>query len=392
MKLIKKNKGKAKKSSFNFDFESIKERILEVLLKIFMVISSIMIIMSVGGWIVLICIWLFTDTNPFEKKKNIAKDTLVAKIISEERVRTFTAKEKFGEIVKGVITCDEYIGMYNENNIKIDSVCCFFENCNYKKKYLNNKVLEIVSYKNDGTDYFKETYKYDINGNEIENCYYWDNKISSMYKNKFDAVNRKIESCLYSKNGDLQTKTKIKYDKYGNEVEYIVFNKEGKIQQKNTHIYDLKGNIIEFTIIENDEWAFQHKKQVYSYDSISNLIERREYYYKNGKFLLNETEKHKYVKNTNIESKIIRADGTLKLRSFNKGNLLSTYDYNNFGNVLVKTDFKYDSYGNLIEEKSKNLINRWVYFYDKYRNWTKIIKFRNGKALTIKIRELKYLR
>ncbi len=89
--------------------------------------------MIVVGFLIILVSWLLIDSNPFQKKKNIAKDTLVAKIISEERVRTFTAKEKFGEIVKGVITCDEYIGMY-ENNIKYDSVCCFFENCNYKKK------------------------------------------------------------------------------------------------------------------------------------------------------------------------------------------------------------------------------------------------------------------
>ena len=126
----------------------------------------------------------------------------------------------------------------------------------------------------------KKKFKYDIKGNEIEyNSYDYNGKLSFKIKNKFDGK-KIIESKWLNNDGTLSSTNKYKYDKNGNIIEDITIDSNNKVTNKYNSTYDKNNNLIEYRMfIDND---IRNELTIYKYsyskfDSNKNWTEQIEY-------------------------------------------------------------------------------------------------------------------
>lgn len=199
-------------------------------------------------------------------------------------------------------------------------------------------VTKVESYKLDKLlNTSKYTYVYDKEGNKLEvkgSLYDLEGNLSDEIKdvNKYDSKGNLLQEMRFNLKGDLEHKYTYKYDKNDNEIEFCNYNSAGKLTYTRSKIIDDKGNIIEEERISNS-------------DSI------KEY---NGN--INECDIRFVPVNVLYNSEITR----------------ETYQYDNYGNVAKKTDYRgYMNNGVVVfyNECSKY----YEYQYDDKKNW--IVKY-----------------
>ena len=151
-----------------------------------------------------------------------------------------------------------------ENSLTKDNLkgsVSFVEQRTYKAEY---KFGEIQN----GSLYYKYTFKYDEKGNEIErNRYNSDGSLRSKYTFKYDEKGNKIEYNSYNSDGSLLSKYTYKYDEKGNEIEYNSYNSDGSIDEETTYKYEFD---------KFDNWI---KKVSLEKDNPLTVIERLIEYY-----------------------------------------------------------------------------------------------------------------
>jgi len=118
------------------------------------------------------------------------------------------------------------------------------QNFTYKYDDEGNKIEEIRYYTDDL--FIKTTYKYDAVGNKIEEVRYnTDSSISGKLISKYDAGGNKIEEVGYNPDGSIYIKSTLKYNAESKVIEEVRYYADGSICGKLTSKYDEEGNIIE---------------------------------------------------------------------------------------------------------------------------------------------------
>ena len=187
--------------------------------------------------------YLCSCSSNKKTENSLTKDNLKGSVSFVEQ-RTYKAEYKFGEIQNG--------SLYYKYTFKYDE---------------KGNEIERNSYISDGSLYYKYTYKYDEKGNEIEeNIYSSDGSLSIKYISKYDEKGNKIEYNSYNSDGSLLSKYTYKYDEKGNEIEYNSYNSDGSIDEEETYKYELDklDNWIKKVSFKNDkpleviEWLIEY--------------------------------------------------------------------------------------------------------------------------------------
>ncbi len=176
----------------------------------------------------------------------------------------YAAREKFGEAIKGELK-EEIVYKFNEKGDIIENQ---FTDKNQGKKiirtYHYNEKGQIVE-ANDSES--RIIYKSDSKGNVTEEAVYnLDGDLKSKTTYNYDAYNREIEA--RTNTSGTETKKTFKYDMNGNKIQEILYMGDSKLATASTK-YDLKGNPIE-EIVDSQAKIIQEFK--YTYDEKGNFI------------------------------------------------------------------------------------------------------------------------
>jgi hypothetical protein len=135
-------------------------------------------------------------------------------------------------------------------------------------------------------NFYKDTlvqrikYKYDNMGNKVEiNSYDYSGKLSYKIKQVFKEKNV-IQSKEYDEDGLLSSTNKYKYNNNGNIIENIVLDSNNKVTNKYNSKYDENNNLIEWRVFIDNDIRNELTTYKYSYlkfDSNKNWTEKIEY-------------------------------------------------------------------------------------------------------------------
>lgn len=319
---------------------------------------------------------------------------------------------------------------------KHDSIIMEFDqkaNIIYKRIYNSQGILR-----------YKNTYKYNIYGDTIEEAtFISEDSLLSKFIYKYNQQRKMIEMSYYESQDGRGSKLIFKYDDKGNKIEEGIYNVDGSLREKTTFKYNIKNHVTEFVRSAGEGVGV---KMLYKYDEKGNMIEEGTY---NAAGSWRETTTHRYDsvgnkiedahlnnegnvlskinykfdnKRNNIEALIQRMDGTSCKFIFkydNRGNKIeevftnngkqewrNTFKFDGKGNKVEENAYgpngtvfnqkvlsiKYDSKGNKIEEVNSDFRNNTTdqYEYDNTGNWIKKKTIYNGKITTIIEREIKY--
>ncbi len=188
-----------------------------------------------------------------------------------------------------------------------------------------NKIEETIYNKNDGTVFSKTAYRYDLDGNLIE-----------------EATTK----------GDAKTKTIYRYDSAGNEKEMVSYKQDGTVDRKGIYVYDGDNNLVESLGYLSDGRLFS--KELYAYDSNGNVIEQKNsisrytYAYDGDG---NMIEMIKYGRDfNNLDSAVYNIADRIAFVYDSLENLTSEYVYKPDSSIKAKSTFEYDRNGNLVAE------------------------------------------
>lgn len=153
---------------------------------------------------------------------------------------------------------------------------------NTKLKYTydkNNLLVEMNNYYKD-TLVQKQKNKYDSKGNVIEcNSYDYSGKLSFKIKNKFEG--RKIvERKQFNNDGSLSETNKYKYDNNGNIIEDITMDSNNRVTNKYNYVFDKNNNLIEWRVFINNDIRNEsntYKFKYLKFDSNKNWTEQIEF-------------------------------------------------------------------------------------------------------------------
>ncbi|MFK8376977.1 RHS repeat domain-containing protein [Capnocytophaga canimorsus] len=243
--------------------------------------------------------------------------------------------------------------------------------------------IEKIFYKEDGNISEKETWKYDEQGNLLENnSDYYKGVHSFFYTTcKYDEKGNKIEEIWDSNSSS--TKFIWKYNEKEELIEYIRYEDE-TVSRKGKLIYKEvgeRGNLVKTIWCEYESGKTFNVERYYN--EHEKLIEAI-YYEENGNISSKETWKYD-DKGNEIENIWYNKNGKIDLKTTwkydDKGNLIEKIWYNRNGKIDLKTTSKYDDKGNKIEATYyDNQIGKEFFKYnDKGNLIEKIWYNRNGK-------------
>lgn len=158
-------------------------------------------------------------------------------------------------------------------------------------------------------------YKYDENGNKIEETSTWDDKSGD--KNKFDTKGRVIEDYTIA-NGITQLNETYKYDEWDNAIEDTKYDNiinVGRVESRTLSKYSGKNKIAEENVYD---WKGRLLKYSY-YDNNGKIIKQKVYNEKSD--LIKEINND--LKSISIETIEYNEDGSIKEKS------IKTTTYNN---------------------------------------------------------------
>jgi hypothetical protein len=306
--------------------------------------------------IIILFISLFSCNNFGQQKNDLQKQKLNGKVksISEN---SFAATEKFGEIVKGeklVGSPNNIDGYFNNNshtNFNQKGFIVVDKNDFVNMTYLyntKNQIIEENRYSKDGSElYSKKTSTYDKDKLKEEKTYDYKPTKSLREKiiNNYDGLGNMIKSIYYNGDGKFSSKVIYKYDKYGNQIEMKILDSINETSFLSRYKYDSKKNQIEEKNI-NEDGSFKLIKK--KYDNYQNIVEIN-----------------------NLEMPIVAYMGDIEKYRYSN-NLVVEYTH-----LLGPSDEVY--------EKGK-----YIYLFDKNKNWIKKTIIKNGVPEKIIERVIEY--
>ena len=241
-----------------------------------------------------------------------------------------------------------------------------------------NKTEETIYNQNDGTIFSKTDYRYDQDGNLIEEAITkGDAKTKTVYR--YDSTGNKKEMVSYKQDGTVDRKGIYVYDDDNNLVESLGYLSDGRLFSKEFYAYDSTGNAIEQ---KNSVSRF-----TYAYDGDGNMIEMIKYgrdFNNLDSAVYNIADRIAFVYDSleNLSAEYVyRPDSTVKAKSAfeydAKGNITTEIDYSSNGHVDYSVTYKYDKKGNVVEESGieKERPFKNVYKYDRKGNKKEWIVF-----------------
>jgi len=198
---------------------------------------------------ILLTITLSSCLDNRKAKNSLTEDGLKGKVsFIEESV--YIAVYKFGEAQKGSLIWKE-TAKYDENGNRTET-----------------------NYSDSRTSWeHKYVYKYDENGNQIESDkLYSSGGLERKYIYKYDEKGNQIERNEYNSDGSLERKYIYKYDEKGNRIERNDYNSEGSLAYKYIYKYDEKGNNLEINGFYPDGSLEFKNTFEYEFDKIGNWI------------------------------------------------------------------------------------------------------------------------
>ena len=238
--------------------------------------------------LILLCLpMIFSCRDEKNKIENdLSKENIIGnpKEIKEYR---YSAKELFGEAQKEKLLHENIVRFNSEGNITE-----FIRNNSQSYKTYYNEITKQKEKTHiyDGEELVGlEKYKYDENGNQIEESSYSNGKLVDLKKYKYDENGNQIEKSSYS-DGELDRRSfKYKYDKNGIQIEKGSYF-EGKLERFYKYKYDENGNKIETNKFYSDGELGYSKKNKYSYFKNKNWIKYIEYNEQNNPTYIIERE------------------------------------------------------------------------------------------------------
>jgi len=217
--------------------------------------------------------------------------------------------------------------------------------------------------------FYTDTVSYNEKGYRIESRFFFLLFSIEKYTYKYDANGNKIEQTDYDTSGRSIGMHTYKYDEKGNKIEQIDYDTNGRSVWKYNYKYDDKENLIEVIQYLYDNFF---NRKTYKYDKKMNKIEECNYF---GDGSL-------------IEKDIFKYD--------TKGNKIENRHYKSNGIMDKKYIYKYDEIGNKIEwtfyDQNGKLDKKYVYKYDydKTGNWIKQTVFLQNQLYQVIVREIQY--
>jgi hypothetical protein len=228
-----------------------------------------------------------------------------------------------------------------------------------------NKIEETTYNQNDGTIFSKINYRYDQDGNLIEEVTTkGDAKTKTIYR--YDSTGNKKEMVSYKQDGTVDRKGIYLYDGNNNIIESLGYLSDGRLFSKELYAYDSSGNVSEQ---KNSVSRF-----TYAYDDDGNMIEMIKYgrdFNNLDSAEYNITDRIAFVYDSfeNLTSEYVyKPDSSIKAKSTfeydGKGNVVTEIDYSSDGRIDYSATYKYDRRGNVVEESG---IERDRPFKDVYK-------------------------
>lgn len=293
-----------------------------------------------------------------------------------------------------------------------------------KERIKDNKILVIKQYvhrfvgdKVDPKGYLSVVTKYDKKGNpvEVEN-YKQNGKLSSKLTYKYDSDDRKIEyqqfQYLPSGKFGLSYKQVFSYNKDGQKITELGF--DGKSSYRVVYTYLSNGNqkeIIKYNSANQveEKWVFDNQREgvkinIYKpvdklsrsiyreFDSENNIVQEINFNANGSELGKTDTEYDKGGK-VEVKTEFFKANMQAKYDyTYDpKGLLVEVYKTDSDGKKVLFNSFKYDSNGNLLEERwyedgvndyskrefkldSKGNVNEVSAFYSDY-NYRVVYKY-----------------
>ncbi len=240
------------------------------------------------------------------------------------------------------------------------------------------KIREITYNPSDGTLNTTTNYRYDKNGNLVEQMV---KKGESTIKtiHRYNFKNSRVESVIYKADGTVERKISYVYDDIGLLLETFGKLDDGRLFMRDSYLYDGQGNIIEF---KNNL-----KKIISQYDPKGNIISIEKYqrYFKaHDTVQYNISERIVFEYNTAghlIEMRSYRPDSSVKSRTQYVRNALGTLleekEFSVDGKLVYTRALKYDPQQNLIEESGSDRALKFKnsYRYDLRGNKTEMVTY-----------------
>ena len=212
--------------------------------------------------------------------------------------KTFSATDKFGEIVKDDYVDRVYLIEYNEDgNMVKDSMTAWVNKYRY---FENGRLKETRMYDGDGPLTTVLTYEYLGDTVSIEKCYIEKNVYGGKRIRIFDKKGNLIKLIDYDSKGIIKGSAIYKNDSNGNNIQFFTYDSKGGLKYKsdlmtfdekgnrkyktNEYKYDEKGNLIE-SIINNNVTKYEYDengnwiKCFENFNGDSKVIEREILYY-----------------------------------------------------------------------------------------------------------------
>ena len=247
---------------------------------------------------------------------------------------------------------------------------------------LNSQLGEIVA-----TTETESVSLYDSSGKLIETTFVSSSKNIQVEKSiyKYDEQGNLIENIGYQLDGSLQRKIVNKYDEQGNQIESSTFRPDGSLQMKLIYKYDGQGNQIEYSWFVDPlifpssvKYGGLMNLQKYEYDEFGNQV-RQFNYHPSG--TLNWKVFSKYDNFGNQIEKMKYDPDNLLISSYkfeydNLGNKTKSSEFNFDSTLQSQIDYTYDSQNNKISvstfDSDNTLQSKTIceYEYDRYFNWT----------------------
>lgn len=203
------------------------------------------------------------------------------------------------------------------------------------------------------------------------------------YVKKYDFNGSLSEATFYNIDGTLLYKTFYKYDQEGNKIEEITIHNDGQ-KNRSIWIYDPNGNEVETAFYVKGELIYK------AYRAYSENGRKVESVVHNSN---NQKSKSVWINDehgNNIEMLDYNYDGSLNFKRISKydsrGNGIEWAHYNQDGILESSFKRKFDSWDNEIEwqrvydsdlNEGDCLKKSWTYNYDNSNNWTQKIYFEN---------------
>ncbi len=322
----------------------------------------------------------------------------------------YNSRDKIWEISTHKIYNEK--GQLIQNNGSYDSYSYKFDD--------NGNEIEEYQVKKDGTPYLKTIRTFDKKGNITSADYdYFKDKSNFKWVNKYNSKNKPLDSKRYNYNGELD---RYYIYKYKNDTILMSVHKINPDETKRITSKRTFEETSEYTIEKFVEYFKEDKKEgkIYTsrikvYDKNNNLVKEEffdcaesqlpNFSFSGGGGNYNERVVKNYINNKLVSKKLFRTmyyqnrEQELLIEDYTYGkNYRKAIYYTHYTDVVTKhTRVSYYNYNSQIvkyieydDSNNNKDVYEYQYTYDHYGNWTLKKTFRNGKFYRDYIQEFEY--